>query len=395
MDFRFTPQEEAFRQEVHEVIEKECPADLRGGGVNIMEEIGNLFAWRAKLAKRNWIAPAWPKEYGGAGMSIMEQFIYNQETARMRAPPHIFIGGLGVAVVGPTIIHYGTEEQKKEFIPKILSGEHMWCQGFSEPEAGSDLASLKTRAVRDGDDYVINGQKIWTTVAHVSHYMLMLARTDPEAPKHKGISYFLVPMKTPGITVRPLLNLPGVREFNEVFLEDARIPASCRLGEENQGWYMAATTLDIERSNIGSAVGQQQSVEDLARFAREDKGNGVVRLGWDPGLRYELAERYIETEAAMMLSSRVVTLQAKGLIPNYEASAVKLYSMEMSQRIANTGLRLLGLYGQLARGSKWAPLKGRLEYQYLRSIGSTIEGGTSEIQRNIMATRGLDLPRGD
>jgi len=395
MDFRFTPQEEAFRQEVHEFIEKECPADLRGGGVNIMEEVGNLFAWRAKLAKRNWIAPAWPKEYGGAGMPIMEQFIYNQETARMRAPPHIFIGGLGVAVVGPTIIHYGTEEQKKEFIPKILSGEHMWCQGFSEPEAGSDLASLKTRAVRDGDDYVINGQKIWTTVAHVSHYMLMLARTDPEAPKHKGISYFLVPMKTPGITVRPLLNLPGVREFNEVFLEDTRIPASCRLGEENQGWYMAATTLDIERSNIGSAVGQQQSVEDLTRFAREDKGNGVVRLGWNPGLRYELAERYIETEAAMMLSSRVVTLQARGLIPNYEASAVKLYSMEMSQRIANTGLRLLGLYGQLARGSKWAPLKGRLEYQYLRSIGSTIEGGTSEIQRNIMATRGLDLPRGD
>jgi alkylation response protein AidB-like acyl-CoA dehydrogenase len=393
MNFRFTPKEEAFRQEVHEVIEKECPADLRGGGVNIMEEIGNLFAWRAKLAKRNWIAPAWPKEYGGAGMSIMEQFIYNQETARMRAPPHIFIGGLGVAVVGPTIIHYGTEEQKKEFIPKILSGEHMWCQGFSEPEAGSDLASLKTRAVRDGDDYVINGQKIWTTVAHVSHYMLMLARTDPEAPKHKGISYFLVPMKTPGITVRPLLNLPGVREFNEVFLEDARIPASCRLGEENQGWYMAATTLDIERSNIGSAVGQQQSVEDLARFARENKGDGIVRLSWNPGLRYELAERYIETEAAMMLSSRVVTLQAKGQIPNYEASAVKLYSMEMSQRIANTGLRLLGLYGQLARGSKWAPLKGRLEYQYLRSIGSTIEGGTSEIQRNIMATRGLGLPR--
>ncbi len=395
MDFRFTPKEEAFRQEVHEVIEKECPADLRGGGVNIMEEVGNLFAWRAKLAKRNWIAPAWPKEYGGAGMSIMEQFIYNQETARMRAPPHIFIGGLGVAVVGPTIIHYGTEEQKKEFIPKILSGEHMWCQGFSEPEAGSDLASLKTRAVRDGDDYVINGQKIWTTVAHVSHYMLMLTRTDPEAPKHKGISYFLVPMKTPGITVRPLLNLPGVREFNEVFFEDVRIPASCRLGEENQGWYMAATTLDIERSNIGSAVGQQQSVEDLARFAREDKGNGVVRLGWDPSLRYELAERYIETEAAMMLSSRVVTMQARGLIPNYESAAVKLYSMEMAQRIANTGLRLLGLYGQLARGSKWAPLKGRLEYQYLRSIGSTIEGGTSEIQRNIMATRGLGLPRGD
>jgi alkylation response protein AidB-like acyl-CoA dehydrogenase len=395
MDFRFTSEEEAFRREVHDFIENECPKDLRGGGVNIMAEVGNLFAWRAKVAKKNWIAPAWPKEYGGAGMSIMEQFIYNQETARMRAPAHIFLGGLGVAVVGPTIIHYGSEEQKKEFIPKILSGAHMWCQGFSEPEAGSDLASLKTRAVRDGDDYVINGQKIWTTVAHVSHYMLMLARTDPDAPKHKGISYFIVPMKTPGITVRPLLNMPGVREFNEVFLEDVRLPASALLGEENQGWYMAATTLDIERSNIGSAVGQQQSVEDLARFARENSGNGAVRVGSDPSLRFELAERYIETEAAMMLSSRVVTLQARGIIPNYEASAVKLYSMEMAQRIANTGLRLLGLYGQLAHGSKWAPLKGRLEYQYLRSIGSTIEGGTSEIQRNIMATRGLGLPRGD
>jgi len=395
MDFRFTPEEEAFRQEVHEFIENECPAELRGSGVNILQEVGHLFAWRAKLAKKNWVAPAWPKEYGGAGMTIMQQFIYNQETALMRAPPHIFIGGLGVAVVGPTIIHYGSEEQKHDFIPKILSGEHMWCQGFSEPEAGSDLASLKTRAVRDGDDYVINGQKIWTTVAHVSHYMLMLARTDPDAPKHKGISYFIVPMKTPGVTVRPLYNMPGAHEFNEVFLEDVRLPASCLLGEENRGWYMAATTLDIERSNIGSAVGQQQSVEDLTRFARENEGNGLVRLGWDPSLRYELAERYIETEAAMMLSSRVVTLQARGIIPNYEASAVKLYSMEMAQRIANTGLRLLGLYGQLSRGSKWAPLKGRLEYQYLRSIGSTIEGGTSEIQRNIMATRGLGLPRGD
>ena len=393
MDFRLTPEEEAFRLEVREFIEKECPEELRGGGVNIFEQVGNLFGWRAKLAKKNWVAPAWPPEYGGAGMSIMEQFIYNQETARMRSPSPLFIGGLGVAVIGPTIMHYGSEEQKNEFIPKILSGEHMWCQGFSEPEAGSDLASLKARAVRDGDDYVINGQKIWTTVAHVSHYMLMLARTDPDAPKHKGISYFIVPMKTPGITVRPLMNMPGAHEFNEVFFEDAHIPAKSLLGEENQGWYMAATTLDIERSNIGSAVGQQQSVEDLINFAKENGGNGVVRLGWDPSLRYELVERYIETEAAMMLSYRVVTMQAKKLIPNYESSAVKLFSMEMAQRIANTGLRLLGLYGQLSPGSKWGPLKGRLEYQYLRSVGNTIEGRTSEIQRNIMTTRGLGLPR--
>jgi alkylation response protein AidB-like acyl-CoA dehydrogenase len=269
----------------------------------------------------------------------------------------------------------------------------MWCQGFSEPESGSDLASLQTKAVRDGDDYVINGQKIWTTVAHMSKYMLMLARTDPDAPKHKGISYFVVPMDAPGVTVRPLLNMTGGHEFNEVFFEDVRIPAKNLLGEENRGWYMAVTTLDIERSNIGSAVGQNQAVEDLITFAKEHKDNGQSALSTNPGLRTELTERLIESECSMMLSYRLITMQNRGLIPNYEASATKLYSMELNQRIANTGIKLLGLYGQLSASSKWAPLKGRLQHQYLRSVANTIEGGTSEIQRNIVATRGLDLPR--
>ena len=392
MDFRFTPQEEAFRQEVHDFIEKECPPELRGGNVNFFQQVGPLVQWRNKLAKKNWVAPAWPKEYGGAGMTIMEQFIYNLETAGMRAPAPIFIGGLGVAVIGPSLIIYGSEEQKKEHIPRILAGETMWCQGFSEPGSGSDLASVQTRAVRDGDDYVINGQKIWTTLAHLSQYMLLLARSDPDAPKHKGLSYFIVPMESPGVTVRPLYNMAGTHEFNEVFFEDVRIPTKNLVGEENRGWYQAVTSLDIERSNIGSAVGQQQTVEDLVRLARENRDNGVVRIGWDPALRYELAERYIETEVSMLLSYRVVTMQARGLIPNYESSAVKLYSMELNQRIANTGTRLLGLYGQLARASKWAPLKGRLEFHYIRCVANTIEGGTSEIQRNIVAQRGLGLP---
>jgi len=401
MDFRFSPEGDAFRQEVHDFIEKECPPDLRGGDVNFFQQVGNLFTWRAKVAKKGWVAPAWPKKYGGAGMSIMQQFIYSMETARMRAPAPIFIGGLAVAVIGPTIIIYGSEEQKKEHIPRILSGEVMWCQGFSEPGSGSDLASVQTRAVRDGDDYVINGEKIWTTLAHLSQYMLLLARTDPDVPKHKGLSYFIVPMKDekgqpyPGVSVRPLFNMAGTHEFNEVFFDNVRIPASNLVGEENRGWYQAVTTLDIERSNIGSAVGQQQGVEDLVAFAHENSNNGVVSIGRDPALRYELAERYIETEASMLLSYRVVTMQAKGLIPNYESSAVKLYSMELNQRIANTGLRLMGLYGQLARGSKWVPLKGRLEFQYIRSVANTIEGGTSEIQRNIVAQRGLGLPRSD
>ena len=399
MDFRFTPEEEAFRREVHDFIEKECPPELRGGGVNFFQQAPALMAWRKKIAEKGWVAPAWPKEYGGAGMTIMQQFIYNLETARMRAPSPLFIGGLAVAVIGPTLIIYGSEEQKKKHIPRILAGEEMWCQGFSEPGAGSDLASLQTRAVRDGDDYVINGQKIWTTLAHMSHYMLLLARTDPDAPKHKGLSYFIVPMKDekgnayPGITVRPLYNMANTHEFNEVFFDNVRIPAENLVGEENRGWYQAVTTLDIERSNIGSAVGQRQSVEDLTDFIKENAGNGVTRIKEDPALRYELAERFIETEASMMLSYRLVTLQNKGLIPNYEASATKLYSMELNQRIANTGLRLLGMYGQLARGSKWAPLKGRLEFQYLRSVANTIEGGTSEVQRNIIAQRGLGLPR--
>ena len=395
MDFRFSPEEEAFRREVHDFIETECPPNLRGEGVNLFQEVGNLFAWRAKVAKKGWVAPAWPKEYGGAGMTIMEQFIYNLETARMRAPAPIFIGGLAVAVIGPTIIIYGTEEQKQEHIPRILSGEVMWCQGFSESGAGSDLASLQTRAVKDGDDYVINGQKIWTTLAHMSQYMLLLARSDPDVPKHKGLSYFIVPMKAPGVTVRPLYNMAGSHEFNEVFFDNVRIPAKNLVGEENRGWYQAVTTLDIERSNIGSAVGQSQGVEDLVRFARENRDNGVVRIASDPSLRHELAERYIETQASLMLSYRMVTMQARGLIPNYEASATKLYSMELNQRIANTGLRLMGLYGQLSRGSKWAPLKGRMEFQYIRSVANTIEGGTSEVQRNIVATRGLGLPRGE
>src|SRR6266511_3462775 len=271
MDFRFTPEEEAFRKEVHEFIENECPKELRGGDVSFFEQAGHLFTWRRKVAQKGWVAPAWPKEYGGAGMSIMEQFIYSMETARMRAPAPIFIGALAVAVIGPTIIIYGSEE--------------MWCQGFSEPGSGSDLASLQTRAVKDGDDYVINGQKIWTTLAHLSQYMLLLARTDPDVPKHKGLSYFIVPMNSPGVTVRPLMNMAGTHEFNEVFFDNVRIPAKNLVVEENRGWYQAVTTLDIERSNIGSAVGQQQNVEDLVRFARENQSDGVVRIKSDPALR--------------------------------------------------------------------------------------------------------------
>jgi alkylation response protein AidB-like acyl-CoA dehydrogenase len=397
MDFRDTPEEAAFRVEVREFIKTEAPklepgADMADEGVEVfMASQG----WFKKLVEKRWIAPAWPEEYGGAGMTVKEQFIFNEEVAMARAPRplHMIIG---VGMAGPTIIVHGTEEQKKFYLPRILSMEDIWSQGYSEPEAGSDLASLRTRAVRDGDDYVINGQKIWTSIAHLSKWMIMLARTDPDVPKHKGITYFVVDMKTPGIEVRPLTNMAGAREFNEVFLDNVRVPKANIIGEENRGWSAAVTTLDFERSAIGSAVGQRQTVEDLISYAKDHTVDATSTLAENAMLRYELTDRLVETEVGRMLSYRVVSLQAKGEIPNYEASIIKLYNMELNQRIARAGMHVLGLYGQLDKGSgKWAPLKGRIKRRYLRSIGSTIEGGTSEIQRNIIAIRGLGLPRGD
>jgi alkylation response protein AidB-like acyl-CoA dehydrogenase len=398
MDFRDTPEEAAFRQEVREFIAQEAPKPEHGASMDAVSGYVQVFAqsqgWFKKLGERGWIAPAWPKEYGGAGMTAMQQFILNEEMALARAPRplHLIIG---VGMAGPTLIVHGTEKQKKYYLPRILSGEDIWCQGYSEPEAGSDLASLKTRAVRDGDDYIINGQKIWTTIAHMAKWMILLARTDPDAPKHKGITYFILDMKSPGVEVRPLINMAGGQEFNEVFFDSVRVPKSNIIGEENRGWYTAMNTLDFERSAIGSAIGLRQAVEDIILYAREHREDGSSMLRLNPMLRYELVDRLLEAEVGQMLSYRTISLQAKGLVPNYEASIVKLYNMELNQRIARTGMNVLGPYGQLDRTSKWAPLKGRLEHMYLRSVGSTIEGGTSEIQRNIIAIRGLSLPRGD
>jgi len=390
MDLRDSPEEAAFRKEVVEVIEKEAPKIERG--TRIEETLARSGEWFKKLAERGWNAPAWPKEYGGAGMSVMQQFIFNEEMAIHRAPrPIHLIIGLGMA--GPTIIVHGTEEQKKKWLPGMLAGTDIWCQGYSEPEAGSDLASLRTRAVKDGDDYVLNGQKIWTTIAHVAKWMICLARTDPDAPKHRGITYFVVDMKTPGIEVRPLTNMVGTHEFNEVFFDNVRVPKENVIGEENRGWYAGVTTLDFERSSVGSAIGMKQEVEEMIDYAREHADEGTSTLKTNPMLRYELADRMVEAEVGGMLSYRIASLQGRGLIPNYEASSLKFYSAELHQRIAHTQLKVLGTYGQLERGCDLAPHRGRWCFTYLRSVGYTIEAGTSEIQRNIVATRGLGLPR--
>jgi alkylation response protein AidB-like acyl-CoA dehydrogenase len=389
MEFKDNTEEAAFRTQVRGFIQQNLPKGL-GGSIDPFEEGGDaerealLKSWRTQLGTQGWIAPHWPKEYGGAGMSPGEQFIFNEEMAEARAPN---VGGMGVQMIGPTLIMYGTDEQKAEHLPKITSGEVHWAQGYSEPGSGSDLASLQTRAVRDGDDYVVNGQKIWTSGAHASQFMILLARTDPDAPKHRGISYFILDMKSPGIQLQPLINILGDYSFNQVYFDNVRIPRANVVGEENRGWYVGATTLDFERSSIASSVQMGHIVRDLVAFARE--------WGTDTASRLELAERAVEAQVARLLSYQVISMQRRGQIPNKEASIAKLYTSELDQRMAATGMRLLRLYGQsIDRYDQRAPLGGRLPRAYLAVTTSTVGGGTSEIQRNIIATRGLGLPRG-
>lgn len=379
-----TEAEAAWRSEVRAFVEKETPEGLKAGmdqgEGSLFGRIGAIKEWREKVAERGWIAPSWPKKYGGADMSVVEQFIMNEEFAEAGVPSNV--GGFGVMMIGPTIIEHGTEEQKEEHLGKILRGEVIWCQGYSEPGAGSDLASLQTRAVRDGDDYVVNGQKIWTTGAQYADMMYMLARTDPDAPKHRGITYLLLDMKAPGVTVRPLTQLSGQQGFNEVFFEDVRVPVANRIGEENRGWYVGTTTLDFERSSIGSAIGVRKQLESLIRQASDDSVEAGFR---SDSVRREFADRWIEAEVAKMLSYRVISMQANNLIPNHEASMCKLFSSELSQRIANLSMHMYGMYGNL---------RNRAGMGYMQAVSSTIAGGTTEIQKGIMATRGLGLPRG-
>jgi alkylation response protein AidB-like acyl-CoA dehydrogenase len=394
MDFRDTPEEDAFRTEVRSFIDSELPDELRQRGAFAdMFDLGEarspaMQRWWDGLSSRGWQAPAWPKEYGGAGLGVMEQFVFNEELAIARAPR---LGGIAIGWAGPTLMLYGNDEQKAAHLPRILSGGEVWCQGFSEPGAGSDLAALSTRAVRDGDDFLVNGQKIWTSGAQNAHWMLLLARTDADAPKHKGLSYFVVDMKTPGIAVRPITTMTGTAEFNEVFFEDARVPAKNMLGEENRGWYIATTTLDLERSGISNAITSILHMEDLVTFVRERMDAPECAYRKNPALRYEIADRWIEAQTARLMSYQIVSMQNAGQIPNREASVAKLYVSEMDQRIGRTWLRALGLYGQL-RGER-APAGGGVPRRFLLNVASTIGGGTSEIMRNIIAQRGIGLPR--
>jgi len=315
--------------------------------------------------------------------------VFNEEFGYHGAPD-TGTRGFGVGMIGPTIIVHGTEEQKAHYLPKITSGEHIWCQGYSEPGSGSDLASLQTRAIRDGDEYVINGQKIWTSGGHRANQMFCLVRTDPEAPKHRGISFLLIDDITniKGLTIRPLINMHNRHHFNEVFFEDVRVPVKNRLGEENRGWYVGMTLLDFERSGIGTTASQKHTLENLTGWLKGQDEATIAKY------KNRLADHVVANNVGRYLGLRVASMQSRGLVPNYESSVIKIYQSELGQRIYNFGVNMLGLSGQMLPEEVKAPLGGALPEQMMAAVPSTIYSGSNEIQRNVIATRGLGLPRG-
>ena len=393
MDFKFSPEDEQLRQEIRRFLERELPTDWNPGGHYHSPEAYDwdlTFKIRKKLAERGWLTMHWPKEYGGQDASPIRTAIFGEEMTYKQAPGK---DEFGVRMLAPVLMMYGTEEQKQKYLLPISRGEGRWCQGYSEPGSGSDLASLQTRAVSDGDDYIINGSKIWTSMAHGSENIFVLCRTDADAPKHKGISFILVDLQTPGITVRPIRNMAGTHHFNEVFFDNVRVPKENLVGEENQGWYVAVTLLDFERSSIVYSAHCRRLMDDLVGYVKETKENGKP-LSANPRVRNALVDHYIEAQTARLMGYNVAWMQGQGLVPNKEASISKLFGSESVQRAAATGVEIMGLRGQLREGSKWAPLEGMLAEVWMFGFSHTMGGGTSEIQRNVIATRGLGLPRG-
>ena len=391
MHFTFPAETEQWRGELRAFLKAELPPEFEGDDDFFDNEEQVVFArqFTKKLGARRWFAPAWPEQYGGMGKSALEQMIFNEELAYHRAPA----GGrlFTIGITGPTMLVHGSEEQKERFLPSMAAGETWYCQGFSEPGSGSDLASMRTRAVRDGDDYVVNGQKIWTSNAHVADRMILLARTDSDVPKHKGISAFVVDMKLPGINVQPVPNMAYRRDFNQVFFEDVRVPAKDLMGGENNGWYVATTTLDFERSNIAAISGARRTIHDLIRWAKERHPGGRP---WDSDhVRNKLADLVVDVETGRLVAYRTAWLQSQGKVPNYEASIGKVWMALLGIKVGNTGVNLMGPYGMLQPGSKWAQLYGRVTTSYLLAVSGPIGGGTTEVQRNIIAQRGLGLPR--
>ncbi len=394
MDFNYTPEQEAYRMEVRRWLEANQPPPLTAeekerADENFLWE--RLKAWHKKLYDGGWAGLTWPKEYGGRAATFVEQVIFQQELGRLNLPMGCNV--LGVIMTGPALMQWGTGAQKQRYLQKILSAEEIWCEGMSEPAAGSDLAALQTRATLEGDYFIVNGQKVWTTIAHRSHFCQLFVRTDPDVPKHKGLSCLLVDMKSPGVTVRPLKQITGDSEFNEIFFEDARVPKENLLGPLNQGWQVLVSTLMHERFGIGETIGgSEQTLAQLVEIARGALIDGRPAVE-DDEIRQALAQFAIEAAAKKYNGLRALTRRLKGQLPGPESSIGKLVSTELTQRMIKFSARLLGGFAMLERRSPYAP-DGDWLRRILYSESMTIAGGTSPVQKNMIGERILQLPKG-
>ncbi len=390
MDFDFSERELHFRDELRSWLHGNSTRLLADGPQYADEERRweRAKKWHRALYDGGWVGIWWPRQFGGRGATLLEQYIYEEEMNRIEVPGTI--NPVGIMIAGPTIMQWGTDEQKARYLKPILAGDEIWCQGYSEPGAGSDVASLTTRAEDRGDYFVVNGQKCWTTLAHRAHFCMLLCRTDPAAPKHKGLSYMLVDMKSPGITVRPLVQLTGNREFNEIFFEDVVVPKRNLLGPQNEGWKVGVTTLMFERVTVGALLQVEKEAARL-RTLLQSTNAALVR---DPSIRQRLAQFHIECEAIRLSSLRQLTRRLRGLPPGPEGSTVKLFRSELMLRMMSFAIEQLGPHAQLEEGSRGAVDHGRWLHQYFYARGNTIAGGTSEVQRNIIGERVLGLPKG-
>ena len=394
MDFKLSVAEVAFRDALRAWLERHCPRDWERTRQALGREARAqaLIDWQRRLHAAGYVGLHWPVAYGGRGGSVMEQVIFYEEMARARAPE--LANAIGLDMAGPALMVHGTEEQKRLHLPRILSADHIFCQGFSEPGAGSDLAALGTRAERRGSAYLITGQKVWTSFAHYASWCTVLARTDPAAPRHRGLTYFLVDMASPGFTVRPLRQMSGDSEFSEIFLDGVEVPERNVLGREHGGWEVAITTLMFERGprTLTRQLILRQGLSELLELARRPTRAGPPPAR-DPLVRQRLAQLYIDAETLRCANLRVLTQLVKGEPAGPAGSASKLFFSETWQKVAELGLELQGAYAALCEGSEWAVDDGRWQYRALRSRGNTIQGGTSEVMRNILAERVLGLPK--
>ena len=388
MDFGFTKEQESLRHEVRDFLEtKVTDGEFQVKSNGWVE--GHSQRFSKDMSRKGWIGMTWPKEYGGHDRSYIDRAIVMEEMLTYQAP--IGFHFLADRQVGPAIIHFGNDEQKKTYLPKIINADISIAIGLSEPNAGSDLVSVKTTAIEQGDFYVINGQKVWTTGGHRVDYIWLLVRTDLNAPKHKALSEFIVDMKTPGINVRPIINMAGVHSFNEIFFEDVKVPKENLVGPKNRGFYQLMAQVDYERAGLERLMQNYPLFKNLVEYVKKEKRNGNP-LSKDPFIRNKLAELEVEYQVGRLFCYQVAWTLSQGRIPNYEAALCKAFCTQFEQRLSDAATRVLGLYGQLMPGSKYAPMDGDAADSYLWSVSYTIQGGTLEVLKNIVATRGLGLP---